>query len=62
MTNPECYALVKGLLHQVGVSCCGYTEAGKQLTIFNSEAQLCIVNDHTVAPQVGDFITKWCNK
>ncbi|AGH31929.1 hypothetical protein VPIG_00071 [Vibrio phage PWH3a-P1] len=53
------YKLVKTLLESKGVSCCGYTDQGRQICVYNDLAQLTIDCDKPTGPQLDNFINKW---
>ena len=60
LQNAAEYKLVKIELDSYGVDCCGYTEAGRMITIYNNKAQFTLDNSKPSYPQVKDFIDKWC--
>ena len=60
LQNAAAYKLVKIELDSYGVGCCGYTEAGRMITIYNNKAQFTLDNSKPSYYQVQDFINKWC--
>ena len=60
LQNTAEYKLVKIELDSYGVECCGYTEAGRMITIYNNKAQFTLDNSKPSYYQVQDFINKWC--
>ena len=61
LQNAAEYKLVKIELDSYGVECCGYTEAGRMITIFNNKAQFTLYCNEPSGPQITDFINKWIN-
>ena len=60
LQNAAEYKLAKIELDSHGVDCCGYTEAGRMITIYNNKAQFTLDNSKPSYYQVQDFINKWC--
>lgn len=53
------YKCIKSVLSDHGVSCCGFTDSGRSITIYNSVAQLTIDCSKPTGPQTDQWISKW---
>ncbi len=59
LNNLTKYKVIQQELKNKGISCCGYVETGRSITVYNSVAQLTIDCSKPTGPQLSNWLVKW---